>query len=91
MTKAQIIGYQGTMSAYYTDAVIVNRLFLSAQFLYPANPDMPHKGRPLCQIKQLSTLSGFCLCANADISIMGATASELTAIKQFMLSGFYIE
>lgn len=91
MTKAQIIGYQGTMSGYYTDATIVNRIFLSAQFLYPANLDQPHKGRPLCQIKQLSTLSGFCLCANADISIMGATASELTAIKQFMLSGFYIE
>lgn len=91
MTKAQIIGYQGTMSGYYVDAVIVNRVFLSAQFLYPVDQDYLRKGRPLCKIRQLGTLSGFCLCGNADITIMGATASELNAIKQFMLSGFFIE
>lgn len=91
MTKAQIIGYQGTMSSYYTDAVIVNRIFLSAQFLYPVDADNTHKGRPLCENITLSALSGFCLCGNADVTLMGATASELNAIKQFMLSGFYIE
>lgn len=91
MTKAQIIGYQGTMSGYYTNALIVNRLFLSAQFLYPVDADNTHKGRPLCEVIPLSALSGFCLCGNADISINGATASELNAIKQFLLSGFYIE
>ena len=48
------------------------------------------QGRPLCEEKTLSTLSGYCLCANAEV-IAPATEEELKKINTYLNSGFYIE
>lgn len=47
-------------------------------------------GRPTMKPLQLSTLTGFCQCANAHVSA-AAEASELDAIDSYLNSGFYIE
>lgn len=47
-------------------------------------------GRPLCQQKTISTLSGFVMCANTEISIAGLP-SERDQIVQYMNSGFFYE
>ena len=47
-------------------------------------------GLPTMQPMSLSTLTGFCQCANAHVEAP-ATAGELNAIDQMLNSGFYIE
>ena len=47
-------------------------------------------GRPTMKPLQLSTLTGFCQCANAHVSA-AAEAQELDAIDSYLNSGFYIE
>ena len=39
----------------------------------------------------LSTLTGYCECANAHVAASGAEAQELDEIDAFLNSGFYIE
>ena len=48
------------------------------------------RGRPLCQEKTLSTLSGFCMCADAEVSAP-CTKEEAAEINSYLNSGFYIE
>lgn len=47
-------------------------------------------GRPLHQTKTLSTLSGYCLCQNADVQC-GAMAEEEVKINNYLNTGFFIE
>lgn len=47
-------------------------------------------GLPTMKPLQLSTLTGFCQCANAHVSA-AAQASELDAIDSYLNSGFFIE
>lgn len=47
-------------------------------------------GRPLCQQKTISSLSGYILCANTEISIAGLP-SERDQIVQYMNNGFFYE
>ena len=52
--------------------------------------DNTNHGRPLCQVKQISTLSGYVMCANAEISIDGFP-EEREQIMSLMNSGFFYE
>ena len=79
----EVMGQQGTASLFYTQT-----LSLSGRFLPVADEDNTHRGRPLCQVKQINTLSGFILCADADISIP-CTDREKAAIQAAMEAGFY--
>ena len=47
-------------------------------------------GLPTMKPLSLSTLTGFCQCANAHVDAP-ATAGELSAIDQYLNTGFYIE
>lgn len=47
-------------------------------------------GRPLMRNVQLSTLSGYCKCGNASLSIPGYE-SEISKVNDYLNSGFYIE
>ena len=53
--------------------------------------DNTEHGRPLCQQKTLSTLSGYIQVLNGDIEIAAATRTELDEIRGFLESGFYYE
>lgn len=48
-------------------------------------------GVPTMQPMTLSSLTGFCQCANAHVSASGAELSELAEIDGYLNSGFYIE
>ena len=52
--------------------------------------DLTHRGRPLCQVRTISSLSGYILVADPDIAIDG-TAEENEKIKSYMAGGFYYE
>ena len=48
------------------------------------------RGRPLCKSVTLSTLSGYCLCSEAEVIING-TADEAAVINNYLNTGFFIE
>lgn len=52
--------------------------------------DITEQGRPLCEIRTLSTLPGFILCRDGDITAP-ATDGELQQISQYLTGGFYYE
>ena len=54
------------------------------------NDDNANRGRPLCQVKQINTLSGYIKCADAHVDIPCLEA-ERDIISGFMESGFYYE
>lgn len=60
------------------------------EFHRVADDDNTHRGRPLCKVKTISSLSGYILVSDPDISISG-TAEENEKIKAYMASGFYYE
>lgn len=80
---AEITGQQGSYTLFDTQS-----LTLTGRFLPLAAEDITHRGRPLCQVKTINTLTGFILCADADISIP-CTDREKSAIQAYMESGFY--
>lgn len=79
------IGSTGTLADYY-----INPIFELA-YSELVNEDLTENGRPLCQTKQLSTLTGFCLCFNPDPQIAGATSTEHASMVEFLAGGFFIE
>lgn len=52
--------------------------------------DLSHRGRPLCQNKQISTIPGYIIVSDADISL-SATDQEQAAIRSNMEGGFFYE
>lgn len=52
--------------------------------------DRAHKGRPLCALRQLNTLSGYVLCADGELDI-ACTEDEKSMITSYLTSGFFWE
>lgn len=48
-------------------------------------------GRPLCKAMTIANIPGFILCQTAPVEIVGATDTEIGAVKQYMTGGFYYE
>lgn len=84
MPRAQTIGTTGSF--------VSNRgeFRLDHQFFRPVPDDNTHNGRPLCQVRQLNTLSGYMLIQDGDVQIAG-TASEDSKIRNYLETGFYYE
>lgn len=64
--------------------------FVSSFFYEQVDENIIDHGRPLCQRRSLGSLSGYCICENAELSITGL-ASEEKAICNLLNSGVYIE
>lgn len=60
------------------------------QFYKIVDEDIAHRGRPLCEIRTINTLSGFILCAEGDIDI-SCYDNERKEIKRFLTTGFFWE
>lgn len=84
MPRANTIGTTGSFVANRGD------FRLDAQFFRPVADDPVHNGRPLCQVRQLNTLSGYMLIQDGDVTIAG-TASEDSKIRNYLETGFYYE
>ena len=77
------VGSNGTIS--------FNNIFgLMADFLDIADEDTQSRGRPLCQAKTISSLSGYVQCYDADPTV-ACSDSELSEIIGFMNGGFFYE
>ena len=59
-------------------------------FYYPVDEDLQNAGRPLCEVRTLSTLPGYQLIMDGDVQISG-TAGEQAAVKTFLEGGYFYE
>ena len=64
------------------------RLMIKRQSLTPE--DKAQFGRPLCEVKQINTLTGFIQCEDVEVDITG-TKAEKSAVISFMEGGFFYE
>ena len=58
---------------------------------FVSNDDNTDRGRPLCDVRQISTLSGFVQVDDAQVGFSNCLAPERDAIKRFMEEGFFYE
>ena len=65
-------------------------LYLLSRFNHIVDENLAEIGRPLCQAKQINTLSGYILCQLADAQIPG-TADEAVKINGYLNGGFFYE
>ncbi len=87
---------QAQMPQLETDGA--NGSFLSANintkmvtiFYKIVDEDIEHRGRPLCELRRIDTLSGFILCAEGDLDL-DVYDEERKQIKSFLTSGFFWE
>lgn len=79
--------YRGTMGNYATYQVPIS---LRAKFLEPVAENFDNAGRPVCRVMPLTSLSGFTLVENPQITF-SCFVEEEEILKSFMSSGFYIE
>lgn len=84
MPRAQTVGTTGSFVSNRGD------FRLDYQFMRPVDDDNTHNGRPLCQMKTISTLSGYVLVQDGDVAITG-TSAEDAAVRNYLESGFYYE
>ena len=78
------LGGNGGFSELY------GKVELQHTFFYPVDDDNVNAGRPLCEIRQLNTLSGYQKILDGDIEIPG-TAGEQAAVKAFLEGGYFYE
>lgn len=63
---------------------------LICSFIEICDDDNANNGRPLMQVKTISSIPGYIKCENSDIAIQG-TDAECTKIKSLMDGGFFYE
>ena len=63
---------------------------LVEQYYKIVDEDIGHKGRPLCEIRQINTLSGFIMCAEGDLDI-NCFDNERKMISEYLTTGFFWE
>lgn len=66
------------------------RTCLLEQFYKIVDEDIEHRGRPLCELRQINTLSGFILCADGELDL-NCFDNEREEIKRFLTTGFFWE
>lgn len=73
---------QGTPTSYDVQAK------LYVQFINIVDEDLDHSGRPLCQIRQISTLTGYNVVKDGEVDINGFTG-EAEAVRSYLENGFF--
>lgn len=68
----------------------VNNTHMVVQYYKIVDEDLTHRGRPLCEVRQLNTLSGFILCAEGEIDIT-CFDNERKEITRHLTNGFFWE
>ena len=84
MPQVQSKGSNGSKIDYMQTPTVV------AEFRELVPEDNAQIGRPLCDVKTISALSGFILCENADLD-SAASLPEKDKIVSYLNSGFYYE
>lgn len=84
MPQVETSGSNGSFLAPAT------RTALLENFATIVDEDIHHKGRPLCALRQLNTLSGYILCAEGDMDL-NCFDNERKMIANFLTTGFFYE
>lgn len=63
---------------------------LIEQYYTIVDEDIHHRGRPLCELRQLNTLSGFIMCAEGELDI-SCYDNERKEIVRYLTTGFFWE
>lgn len=71
-------------------AVCPTNIWITITHQFIVEEDRPNHGRPLCERRKLSSLPGYLVISDPDVSIP-ATKDEIEAIRKFMVSGFFYE
>lgn len=82
--SARTIGSNGGMNA------LRGSVTLQCEFKELVSEDIQNRGRPLCQVRTINTLSGYILVSDADIEIP-AMEAEQQEIRNYMEGGFFYE
>lgn len=53
--------------------------------------DPDEKGRPLCEVVKINTLSGYVKCADGELEAPRATSPELAQLESYLTGGFFYE
>lgn len=77
-------GVNASFLSPYNDTCLVET------FYKIVDEDITHRGRPLCEMRQINTLTGFVLCADGELEI-NATENEKKLIAQYLTTGFFWE
>lgn len=78
-------GFSSLLQSFTND-----QISLYGRFLPLVDEDNTHRGRPLCELRTINTLSGYTLIADGDIEING-TQEENRQLKGYLENGFYYE
>ena len=84
MPQLETSGINGSFIAPSTQTALLEQYFIIV------DEDIHHKGRPLCEIRKINTLSGYILCAEGEIDI-DCYDSERTEILKYLTTGFFWE
>lgn len=84
MPQLQTSGVNGSFVGGLISTVMISTFFVIT------DEDIHHKGRLLCEVRTINTLSGYIECADGDISIP-CTLPEMQTISNHLTSGFYWE
>ena len=93
VTNIADFDFSDKVSSSGTTGAIVDTLITGSVigvFQHVAEENLPDRGRPLCERKKLSTLSGYTQISDADIAVP-CTSSELSRIKSYLQGGFFYE
>lgn len=82
------VSSKGTTGSFLSYVVGYPKLYLYS--LIQVDPDNDRYGRPLCEVKTLSSLSGYVLCSEPAIESM-ATAAEKVQIESYLSTGAFLE
>lgn len=84
------IGQLSTSGQSGSFAAVMPWPYIVEKFKIIADDDVPQKGKPLCKVRTISSLSGFIMVDSPDVSI-NCSATERQQIASFMASGFFYE
>lgn len=85
LPQVSVTGGSGGCNGMFGDPIR-----LISQFSPVAPNDLEHKGAPLCEKVQLSSLAGYQLISSPVVEIPG-TAEEQARIKSYLEGGYYFE
>lgn len=78
-------GSNGNRAVYHVP------VYLQAWYRIIVDEDNSDRGRPLCQVRTLGTLSGYIMCSEAHCVSMSAYDTEKIDVDNYLNSGFFYE
>lgn len=85
LPQISTIGAVGSQSAYYLNPPKIDNIYYRI-----VDEDLAQVGRPLCEVRTISGLSGYIECDNADLDT-AASPAEKEQILSNLNGGFYYE